>query len=134
MFVLWSSPNHTPIKFRCLIKKYNQPTLAYIQLTLFPHFERSIEFHLHIRNNKFNHHIPHSDLLMCSWNFYFGMKPLHLLKFKICFRNYCIHLTFIITCNELNVFLCEWAWKIIALTFCPEFFFNSNNSFVNLSF
>ena len=36
--------------------------------------------------------------------------------------------------SRTNMLLCEWAWKITGLTFCPDFFFNSNNSFVNLSF
>ena len=30
MFVLWSSPNHTPIKYRCPIKKNCQITHAYL--------------------------------------------------------------------------------------------------------
>ena len=30
MFVLWSSPNHTPIRYTCPIKKINQLTLAHL--------------------------------------------------------------------------------------------------------
>jgi hypothetical protein len=32
MFVLWSSPNHTPIKYRCQIKKINWITSAQVVL------------------------------------------------------------------------------------------------------
>ena len=30
MFVLWSSPNYTPIRYTCPIKKINQITLAHL--------------------------------------------------------------------------------------------------------
>ena len=32
MFVLWSSPNPAPIKYRCLIKETNQITPAYLNI------------------------------------------------------------------------------------------------------
>ena len=49
MFVLWSSLNHIPVKYRCLIEKSNRRILTYLMQVLIVYFSCSPSFLMNCR-------------------------------------------------------------------------------------
>ena len=43
-------------------------------------FKNSYDIHFHFKNSKTSSHVPHLDLLMCSSQFSWIVKPLHVLE------------------------------------------------------